>query len=111
MQFILPQKNKTYTLEKDWHFGLKPDYLNGCFLDFLLNEGMGVADFDIKKCRVVLKKGTILVVSTFDNKKIMFDVVKFSLKNVDLKSRLLFHVSIKELKTLEFEEKKDDRKQ
>jgi len=104
LKFNFPQKNKLYVLKKDWNFHLKPDYLNGCFLDFLLNEGIGVADFDSRKCKVVLKKGTILSVSMYDDKKIMFDIVKFSLKNVDLKSRLLFHIPIKELKTLEFEE-------
>ena len=110
MQFIFPKKGIPYILEKDWQFIIHVDFMNGFFLDFLTSEGLGLATFDQDKCFIKLISGTVISILSFDEKKVIFNVLKFS-NSDEQYANLLCKVAIKEMKSLFLKDEDDGRKQ
>ena len=99
MKFIFPKRNRPYTLQDDWTFHVDTDYINGFFLNFLMNHGLGMANFDTHKCSVTLMEGTIISITSFDEKKLIFNILKFP-KREESYANLMCKVSIRELDNL-----------
>lgn len=115
LQFNFPKLHSRYVLDRPWRFIIKPDHMNAGFCTYFLSDGIGMGMYDGGNSSVELPADTILEISYFDDKKIIFNLIaiageQINIATFQLISFWVYHGELRKLYLKDLTENEDEGK-